>query len=875
MAIKLYPPLIEGSIPAFYTHYTNGSRLNGTTKLVVPFSMNKTVANRDVKGMALKIKTVQSNALIIQDQVGLDNITFDPSYTVTFNLNEYVTKKLLKVGQYYKVQIAYINQDEQICYFSTVGVVKYTEEPEVTLDGLEYGQGQINMHQYQYVGRYYQLYDTTEKAYSYTFNLYNLNGELLQTSGEQIHNASNDIDAHEQHDIYEIEQDLEMNKSYYLEYIITTTNGLKKSSGKYRIMQKKSIDPEIKADLVPTLNFENGYVDVKLDGQKNADGVEYAATGSFKILRASDEDHYATWHEVLRFALYGQQPSRWVWKDLTVKQGVTYKYALQQYNDKGLTSNRLESEPLYVDFEHAFLYDGNRQLKIKYNPKMSSFKNNVLENKTDTIGNKFPFIFRNGNVKYKEFPISGLISCLVDEENLFIHDENFGDHDSSANLISQNIATEREFKLEVLEWLNNGKPKLFRSPTEGNYIVRLMNVSLAPNDTLGRMLHTFSATAYEIADYTYKNLSDLNLIAVGDPTTQQLRWETIELDKTGKGDPTANILNYKAVALRFEGMIPGDIIHINDGIERISGEDEYGNPIRTLGFDVVIGVTGSYLIELNSGVIAYAVNFKKGIDTLEDYHGVVQHQGTLTYAYYSRVQNRFDSVTDFAITDVPLLQFIGEHNIFDEIEDVKVEIQSFYRLRCILREIQPVYYNIDNDGNGHYYRSQSCIPGDYMVFDDYVIYSVQDLANSREFYLDGHSQKVIDSYSSYIEINGIKIDLAEIYSYDLEKPENIKSFSIGSGVMAEISFQKQIVDYAVEFDKQNYPTLVEYKENAEKKEADLNALIWNAQPDSSTEDLEYLINTTRAEHEIAYNIFIEELKRVLEEKEATQGDVAS
>jgi hypothetical protein len=70
----------------------------------------------------------------------------------------------------------------------------------------------------------------------------------------------------------------------------------------------------------------------------------------------------------------------------------------------------------------------------------------------------------------------------------------------------------------VLEWLNNGQPKLFRSSTEGNYIVRLMNVSLSPNDTLGRMLHTFNASACEIAEYTYKNLSELGLISIGDPT---------------------------------------------------------------------------------------------------------------------------------------------------------------------------------------------------------------------------------------------------------------------------------------------------------------------------------------------------------------------
>jgi hypothetical protein len=73
---------------------------------------------------------------------------------------------------------------------------------------------------------------------------------------------------------------------------------------------------------------------------------------------------------------------------------------------------------------------------------------------------------------------------------------------------------ERNFKLEVLEWLTNGKPKLFRSPTEGNYIVRLMNVSLSPMDQLGRMIHSFNCTAYEIAENNYNNLSKYNFVKV-------------------------------------------------------------------------------------------------------------------------------------------------------------------------------------------------------------------------------------------------------------------------------------------------------------------------------------------------------------------------
>jgi hypothetical protein len=73
------------------------------------------------------------------------------------------------------------------------------------------------------------------------------------------------------------------------------------------------------------------------------------------------------------------------------------------------------SETLYADFEDMFLYDGKRQLKIRFNPGVSSFKNDILESKQDTIGGRYPFIFRNGNVKYKEFPVTGLISYLMDD----------------------------------------------------------------------------------------------------------------------------------------------------------------------------------------------------------------------------------------------------------------------------------------------------------------------------------------------------------------------------------------------------------------------------------------------------------------------------
>jgi len=86
-----------------------------------------------------------------------------------------------------------------------------------------------------------------------------------------------------------------------------------------------------------------------------------------------------------------------------------------------------------------------------------------------------------------------------------------------------NLRREREFKMEALSWLTNGKPKLFRSPSEGNFIVRIMNVSMSPLDVVGRMLHSFSGTAYEIAECTFDNLNTYGFISAPDRDNRDLK----------------------------------------------------------------------------------------------------------------------------------------------------------------------------------------------------------------------------------------------------------------------------------------------------------------------------------------------------------------
>jgi hypothetical protein len=242
---------------------------------------------------------------------------------------------------------------------------------------------------------------------------------LVASSGELLHNNSKDERSYESTDTWTTRASLLPNLVYVLKYSVKTINGLEISSMGYEIMEAETVDLNIYASLVGVPNQDNGYTSIQLIGDKD---IHKVVNGQFILLRSSDEDQYRTWKEMTKFYLtnWSTATEMEICKDFSTAQGINYKYAIQAYNNNGIYSNRLESNIVYTDFEDMFLYDGNRQLKIRFNPKVSSFKNNILETKLDTIGGRYPFFFRNGNVSYKEFPISGLISILSDENNLFL-----------------------------------------------------------------------------------------------------------------------------------------------------------------------------------------------------------------------------------------------------------------------------------------------------------------------------------------------------------------------------------------------------------------------------------------------------------------------
>lgn len=605
IAEKLYPPIISESIPPFYEE-------NGVAKITIPFSMNPAVSINDIQGFKLKIKTVFSNSLIAELENIIDPINKIENNKVSFSLTDFSE---IKIGQFFKVQLAYIknDNDKTIGYYSTVGIIKYTSKPSIKIQNLNQ-ENNIPFTFFQYVGEYTPGEDITEKPYSYNFSLYDENDILKETSGWLLHNSSLNIN-NIFTDIYSFKKDCLIKNGDKIQYSVRTINNLEISSPKYIFIDSTNFFffdsiGELKAENI----FDEGYIQLSLQDrepkdlinlacerlqnlydaedfiwkkrafQENPLGISYfirlyfnnkqdnitfewikstnhiqkVETEAFDednlnqssddtedlnnvntiiIFRSSDKDDFQKLQPITSFS-YNENTfdkSQWSFKDFSIEQGVKYRYCFRAINSENFYSelvSRNYSNEVLADFEDMFLWDGEKQIKIRFNPKVSSFKTTLLESKTDTIGSQYPVIFRNGNVKYKEFSLSGLISYKADENELFIDaekdlkivfnkylertsnpEETFSQLNvETSNLTDYNIFAERQFKLKVLDWLGDGKIKMFKSPVEGNYLVRLLNISLSPTDTVGRMLHTFSCTAYEVKEYSYDNLVNLNFI---------------------------------------------------------------------------------------------------------------------------------------------------------------------------------------------------------------------------------------------------------------------------------------------------------------------------------------------------------------------------
>lgn len=408
------------------------------------------------------------------------------------------------IDQYLSAHLSSFSEWSQVC------LVQGINQPELQIKNgnggiLEVEQdNMLNHDTLEIVGTL--ITDDTDPLRQYELNLYNSNNQLIETSGLlfPVYQSSKDQLN------YVFKRALQEAENYTLE-VKYMTYGLYEETIKYPLFILLDSIEKLDVYLETIEDPENGRIGLHI-----ATDLVMPFAGIITIRRTSSKSDFELWEDIHTVELRMEELD-YTWYDYTVESGVWYKYCVQKRNSQGNRGivTKLDT-PVMIELDSLFLGAEGTQIKIKYNPQVSSFQTTVNDTKIDTIGAKYPYIKRNGATAYKQFPISGLITIMMDEDKIFADREDFYNKESLSlyneyndkNRIDKynDVTYERDFREKVMAFLYKHNVKLYRSATEGNILVKLMNITFQPNQTLGRRIYSFQCTAYEVADCTIENI---------------------------------------------------------------------------------------------------------------------------------------------------------------------------------------------------------------------------------------------------------------------------------------------------------------------------------------------------------------------------------
>lgn len=537
--ITLYPPVINQFMPAFVYNtsvrvYFSLSDFNSLSEIA---NAQITVTNQNTNLSVLDETKYPSEIMLKQVQV--DNTRADDKYYIEISNSD--INGGFKIDNYYNVQIRFTSTEaaaialttpqqldawlaenlDNFSEWSRVSIIRPISQPTLTISGLDISGGELtwSMANSNLMGTLTFADDNeTEYLKDYRIKLYH--GTSLLTDSDILYtdnyNNRNTF-------IYNFKYGFVVGETYSftVEY---ETNNLYKSSTTITFEVVQDSTDEVLFGFNGKLDENNARINLEI--KRSEDKPSY--TGKLIIRRTSSESDFTIWEDMHTIDLTSVTKYKYNWYDNTIKSGVWYIYALQEATTAGIRKGiKILKKPLMTIFDDMFLNNKEKQLKISFNPSISSFKRRISETKIETIGSKYPFVRRNGAVNYAEFPIAGLISFQMDEDQIFAtREELYQGKDIMKRYNKYNTETmvdwpitddndfvyEKLFRDAVMDFLYDDKVKLFRSPTEGNLLIRLTDVSFSPNQSLGRMIWSFSATASEIDEDTVDNYEKYNII---------------------------------------------------------------------------------------------------------------------------------------------------------------------------------------------------------------------------------------------------------------------------------------------------------------------------------------------------------------------------
>lgn len=568
----LLPPLIDSSIPSFVTKDGGGT-------LTIYFLINNTL-NVDINSLRVRVKiyrqdgisVFKNNKNCLNDIIYNQLIKYDSAkekYYITVDSN--TLKSVYEFndgnkfsgwipGWTYKIQIglcpiwntttsldewirlnsAKFSDWSTICYFKPIApmilkipVLNYDSSIEKTNNSKTiYTIGDTT-----FEGSLKNKYVESREEYKFIkLSLYDEENNLLEES-KDIYNVSQSLGYFN----YQFKIDFEKGKKYRLNFYYETDNGyISMKDFDFRVMNFRVEPPDsifiytVDSAGIGDISMTNtSLADEEEEGRIALKIVSTEHTPIFKnlcIRRSSEKDNYRVWEDIKILNVVNKDPNDLdLFYDYTIESGIKYKYGIQYIDKKGRRSEmNVMTEGVKRIFEHSYLLgDNGVQLKLPFNTTLTSYKHQIYDSKTDSIGGRYPVITRNASVNYRTFTLNTLISCQMDTDNIFMQNpidkdttnfyfnnkqidskvyktyEGHQDNDGFADF--DKYTYERVFREKVMDFLQDGKPKLFKSFAEGNIIVRLMDISGTPDKTLSRKLYSLSMQVIEIADNTLEN----------------------------------------------------------------------------------------------------------------------------------------------------------------------------------------------------------------------------------------------------------------------------------------------------------------------------------------------------------------------------------
>lgn len=538
--INLYPPIVDTYVPAFLTD-------SGTDKDIcrIYFTLSQFNTMEDIENVQVTVRSQYTNLSVLNkskypSEVMLTSIqedtskTSDDRYYIELNKTD-IQGGQFEINQYYKVQMRFTHVDAAevslatpqaidgwlaaninlFSEWSTVCLIRGISTPQLAVSGFTIEGGEISWANYNpiiYGTLSFKNEEETEKLKNYQVKLYDENNNLLTDSGIQYTNTNSFS--------YGLNYNFVAGAAYKFTIECTTMN-LYSAIATYEFTTATEESEILDFTFMAEADEDNGRVILTIKKSNITDGF----TGELVLRRTSNKTNFTIWEDLKTYIYEGATAIKETFNDMTIESGVWYKYYLQKRSNGVAASTKYIKTPVMVIFDDMFLTTKDRQLKIRFNPTVSSFKRTIQESRTDTLGSQFPFVRRNGHANYAQFPIGGLISFQIDESELFTSlEELFGEHlylytdynDDHRITEANNIVYEKLFKDKVIEFLYSEQPKLFRSATEGNFIVKVMDASFSPNATLGRRIVSFTATAYEVAECNIDNFKKYDILEGND-----------------------------------------------------------------------------------------------------------------------------------------------------------------------------------------------------------------------------------------------------------------------------------------------------------------------------------------------------------------------